>query len=68
MKFGRCYAGPVTVPQWLVEAVRYSASAVIALKRPVNPVGGLAGAGCIPLLLINVDRGSCSTVGFPKRV
>ena len=49
MKFGRCYAGPVTVPQWLVEAVRDSASAVSALQRPVNPVLGLAGAGCIPL-------------------
>ena len=68
MKFGRGYAGPVTVPQWLVEAVRDSATAVSALQRPVNPVRDLAGAGCITLWLINVDRGSYSTVGFPKRI
>ena len=51
-----------------MEAVRDSATAVSALQRPVNPVRGLAGAGCITLWLINVDRGSYSTVGFPKRV
>lgn len=51
-----------------MEAVRDSATAVSALQRPVNPVRGLAGAGCITLWLINVDRGSYSTVGFPKRI